>query len=178
MYYACNPIDTYTPVEGTLPFEFKDLPAALKLIIIIIFIISLEIVFHHLVRSARGDLSTFGKFHTAISKWARFAWSEVWQGWDIVGAFAIHGAKDLTQCLAIAGEYVVCGGKVITNLLVRLCRICGVRDGQGEGLDDAEDELELEVQAQASTPPAYSVSSYIVFCEANAYKFSTVLYYY
>jgi len=138
--------------------------------IIIISIIILEIVFHRLVGSARGDLGTFGKFHTAISKWARFTWSEVRQGWDIVGAFVIRGAKDLTRCLriviqgagdltrclVIAGEYVVRGGEVITDLVVRFCRICGVRDGQGEGLDEAEDELELEVQAQASTPPAYS----------------------
>jgi len=106
-------------------------------------IVFLEIVFHGIVGHTCDDLGTFGGFHTAIWQWARFAGTELREMWDILGRFIIRGTE------------------VLTELLIRLCRICGVRDdqerSQGEGdLGQAGDGIKLQVQVQASSPPPYS----------------------
>jgi len=147
--------------RATLSSMFQDLPAALSTCIIVISTLSsivfLEIAFHGIIGHTRGDLGTFGGFHTAIGQWAQFAWAEVRQMWDIVGGYAIRGAEALNECLEIGGTYVIRGGEVATELLVRLCRICGVRDRQEHGAGDLGKVggVELQDQAQASSPPLY-----------------------
>lgn len=142
-------------VEGVnLSFLFQDLPAWLRLTITIIIsffsIVFLEIIFYGIIGHSGGNLGMFGKLHTAIWEWARFAWSEVRDMWDI------------------AGEYAIQGSKVLTLLFGKLYRICGVRELADQGAPG----MQLQVLPQASDSPPYVVSHYIFLsCDTNIYEF-------
>ncbi|KIM86894.1 hypothetical protein PILCRDRAFT_815333, partial [Piloderma croceum F 1598] len=113
--------------RASLLFPFQDLPAWPRLIMIItsgfFSIVFLEITFYGIIGHNGGDLGMFGKLHTDIWEWVRFAWTVYWE-WV---QFAWSEARIMWD---IGGGFFIRGTQVLLMLFERLCRICGVRDRQ------------------------------------------------